>query len=191
MQKFWDEFCIFDLKISCIASHLHYNTISCILRCVFTLLQTCVQVGLDWAKPMMFLLLHITCSYIFMHMYFTFSIFLYIELYWDFFDCLFPPPPLSLSLVYISCIMAPKRSLFYPRILFILGHPLLLTLLPPLFGSVMKRPKQTSLRTFLDEAFIQNAKSFCQTSQILTYPLSFTVGVGSHCVASRSFVHLC
>ena len=45
-----------------------------------------------------------------MYTYFTFSIFLYIELYWDFFDCLFPPPPLSLSLVYISCIMAPKRK---------------------------------------------------------------------------------
>ena len=32
----------------------------------------------------MFLLLHITCSCIFIHMYFTFSIFLYIELFWDF-----------------------------------------------------------------------------------------------------------
>ena len=62
LQNFWDEFCIFDLKTSCIASHLHYNNVSCILRCVFTLLQTCVLVGLDWAKPMMFLLLYITCS---------------------------------------------------------------------------------------------------------------------------------
>ena len=53
---------MFELKTSCIASHLHYNNVSCILRCVFTLLQTCVLVGLDWAEPMMFLLLHITCS---------------------------------------------------------------------------------------------------------------------------------
>ena len=57
---------------------------------------------------MMFLLLHITCSCIFMHTYFTFSIFLYIELYWDFFECFFPS--LSLSLVYVSYIMAPNRK---------------------------------------------------------------------------------
>ena len=98
--KFLGWFCVFDLKTSCITSHLHYNNVSCILRCVFTLLQTCVLVGLDWAEPMMFLLLHITCSCIFMHTSFTFSIFLYIELYWDFSDCLFLP--LSLSLFCLS-----------------------------------------------------------------------------------------
>ena len=31
-------------------------------RCVFTMLKSCVLVGLDWAEPMMFLLLHVTCS---------------------------------------------------------------------------------------------------------------------------------
>ena len=94
--NFWNGLCSFDLKTSCIASHLHYNIVSCILRCVFTLLSTCVLVGLNWAEPMMFLLLHITCSYIFMHKFFTFYIFLYIELFWDFSDCLFLPPPLTL-----------------------------------------------------------------------------------------------
>ena len=34
-------------------------------RCVFIMLKACVLVGLDWAEPMMFLLLHVTCSYIF------------------------------------------------------------------------------------------------------------------------------
>ena len=47
LWNFWDGLCIFDLKTSCIASHLHYNYVSCILRCVFPLLQTCVLVGLD------------------------------------------------------------------------------------------------------------------------------------------------
>ena len=74
---------------------------------MFTLLQTCVLVGLDWAEPMMLLLLHITCSCIFMHTFFTFSILLYTELYWDFSNCLF----LLLSLLLlVSCVMAPKRK---------------------------------------------------------------------------------
>ena len=95
-------------KTSCITSHLHYNTVSCILRCVFTLLQTRVLVGLDWAEPMMFLLLHITCSCIFMHTYLTFFIFLYIDCDWCFSVCVSISP--SLSLVYVSCVMAPKRK---------------------------------------------------------------------------------
>ena len=86
---------------------MHYNNVSCILRCVFTLLQTCVLVGLDWAEPMMFLLLHITCSCIFMHTYDTFSIFLYVELFWDSSNCLFLPLSLLLS---FSCVMAPKQK---------------------------------------------------------------------------------
>ena len=44
---------------------------------------------------------------------------------------------------------------------------------------------------FLDTAFIQNAKSFWQTSPTLTYSMSFIVGVGSHCVTSRSHVLSC
>ena len=82
-------------------------------------------------------------------------------------------------------------NLLCPETFFVLGHPLLLTLLPHTFGSVMRRPNRTSLRTFLEKAFIWNAKSFCQTSPTLTYPLSFTVGVGSHCVTSRSLVYPC
>ena len=53
----------------------------------------------------MFLLLHITCSCIFMHTYLTFSIFLYIDCDWCFFACLY----LSLLLL-VSCSMAPKRK---------------------------------------------------------------------------------
>ena len=80
-------------------------------------------------------------------------------------------------------------SLLRPRTLFIPGHLLLLICLTPLpltSGSVMRRPNRTSLRTFHDEAFIRNTKSFCQTSLTLTYLLSSIVGVRSHYVAPRS-----
>ena len=41
-------------------------------------------------------------------------------------------------------------------------------------------------RTFVDDAFIQNTKSSYRIFLILTFPLSSTVGVGSHCMASQS-----
>ena len=82
-------------------------------------------------------------------------------------------------------------NLLRAGILFVLGQPLLLILLPYMSGSMMIKLDRTFLRTFLDKAFIWNAKSFCQTSLTLTYPLSFIVGVGSHCVTSWSLVHLC
>ena len=46
--------------------------------CVFYMLKSCVLIGLDWAKPMVFLLLHVICSCIF-HAYvpfFSFSLIL-------------------------------------------------------------------------------------------------------------------
>ena len=44
---------------------------------------------------------------------------------------------------------------------------------------------------FLDEVFIRNVESFWRTSLTLTFPLSFTVGNGSHCVTSKSLVLSC
>ena len=55
----------------------------------------------------------------------------------------------------------------------------------------MMMPIRNSRRTFLDEVFIRNAKSFWRTSPTLTFPLSFIVGNGSHCVTSRSLVLSC
>ena len=81
-------------------------------------------------------------------------------------------------------------NLLHPETLFVPRHPLLLILLPLLFSSMMIKPDRTFQKTFLNEAFIRNAKSFCRTSPTLTYPLSFTVGVGSYCVTSQSLVHL-
>ena len=84
---------------------------------------------------------------------------------------------------HLSVSLLRPGTLFVPRHLLLLLH---LTPLPPTFGSVMRRPNRTSLRTFHDEAFIQNAKSFYQTSLTLTCPLSSTVRVESHYVAPRS-----
>ena len=137
---------------------------------------------------MIFLLLHITCSCIFMHTYFTFSMYFYIDCVWCVSTCF--SLPLSLSLLFTLVVSWHLNvSLLHPRTLFVSRHPLLLTLLPLLFSFVMKKPDKTFRRTFLDETFIRNAKSFCRTSLTLTYPLSFTVGVGSHCMTSRSLVH--
>ena len=80
-------------------------------------------------------------------------------------------------------------SLLRPETLFILGHLLLLLHLTPLpltSSSMIRRPNYTSLRTFHDETFIRNTKSFYQTSLILTCLLSSRVGVRSHYVVPRS-----
>ena len=182
MQNFWDGFCVFDLKTLCITFHLRYNNVSCICRCVFTLLQTCVLVGLDWVVPMMQLLLHVT-FYAFSCIHTSYSIHFHIILLLGSF--LIVSFSLSLSSVCVSLLLwHPNTNLLHPRTLFIPGHPLLLILRLFLSSSVMRMPNRISLRTSLDKAFIWNAKSFCRTSPTLTYPLSFIVGVGSHCVTS-------
>ena len=96
---------------------------------------------------------------------------------------------LIISLSLHSCVSLLLWHL-RPRTLYVLRH-----LLPPtphllLFGSMMRTPERTSRRTFVDEAFIQNATSFYQIFLTLTYPLSFTVGVGSHFVTFWSLVLL-
>ena len=66
------------------------------------MLKSCMLVGLDWAELMMYLLLHVTCSYIF-HAYVPFISFLLIlNVFGTFLR-------LSLSLL-VSLRMAPKRK---------------------------------------------------------------------------------
>ena len=109
-----------------------------------------------------------------------------IKTVWCFSDCLSLPLSLFLTLVaswHLNINPLCPRTLFVPR------HFLFLLLLAPLhltYSSVIRRPSWTSWRTFDDEVFIQNAKSFYQIFLTLTYPLSSTVEVGSHCVASQS-----
>ena len=98
----------------------------------------------------------------------------------------------SLSFVCVSLLLwHPNANLLHSGTLFISGHPLLLILHLFLSSSVMKRPNQTSLWTILDKAFILNAKSSYQNSPTLTFPLSSTVGNGSHCVTFWSPIHPC
>ena len=65
-----------------------------------------------------------------------------------------------------------RASLLCPRTLFDPGHHLLpLLILPPLMlGSVMIKPVRTLWRTFLDAAFIRNAKSSCWLGVPLWHP---------------------
>ena len=124
-----------------------------------------------------------------MHTNYLFNILAIFELLWDFSDCLSLSP--SHSVCINLCLWHLNASLLRPRTLFVLGHPLPLILFHHIFSSVMRMPKRPSRRTFLDKAFILNAESFWQTSLTLTYPMSLTVGVGSHCVTSQSHVHPC
>ena len=144
------------------------------------MLKPCVLIGLDWAKSMMFLLLHVTCSCIF-HAYIpSFSFFWYFC--WLVLFCF------SLSLSRIVCAWHPSANPLRPKTLFVPGHLLLLILLLFTFSSMMRRPVRTSQRTFLNVAFIRNARSFFLTSPILIYPLSLTIGVGNPFVISQSTV---
>ena len=127
-------------------------------RCVFTLLLCYVLVGLDWAEPMMYLNLHVICSCIFMHTYPSCFYVLILNLFGAF------------LIVYLSLFLTLVASWhlnvnpFRPGTLFVSGHLLLLLLLTPfhlMYSSIMKRPSRTSQRTFHDEAFIRNTKSFC------------------------------
>ena len=132
-----------------------------------------------------------------MFMHFSF-ICTFIYLYCDFDLCWCFPACFSLSLslspsLSLVALWHLNRNPLHPETLFVLGHLLLLLLLILLhltFGSVMIKPIRTFQRTFHNTAFIRNAKSFYRTFPILTFPLSSTLGVGSHCVASRSLVPL-
>ena len=154
-------------------------------RCMVTLLKwLCAgRIGLGWAHDVFIIAYHML-----MHFHAYVPYILYILIYWLWL-VLFS---VSLSLLLsISCSMAPKWKSTSSRTFFDSGHLLLLILLPHMFDSMMIKPDRTFRRTFLDELFIRNTKSFCRTSPTLTYPLSFTVVVGSHYVMSRSLVHPC
>ena len=152
--------------------------------CVLFVAMLCAsRFGLGWAHNAFVFACHMfmpcTCTFRFLYLLY----YILLVLFW-----MSPSLPLSLFLMLVAIWHLNVNS-FCPETLFILKHLLLLLLLTPLpltYGSVMRRPNRTSWRTFHDVAFIRNAKSFCQISLILTYPLSSTVGVGSHFVVSQS-----
>ena len=125
---------------------------------IFPSLQ-CVLVRLEWAEPMMFFLLHVTCSCIF-HTYIPFfflylidinyvGTFLFIPLSLSLF--------LSLSFFRLVALWHLNGNLLCIGTLFVPGHllfPPLLILHPPMFGSMMIKLVSTFRRTFHDTAFI-------------------------------------
>ena len=148
--------------------------------CVYFVAMMCAdRFGLGWAHNAFYVAYHMLMHF---HAYIPSFIFILIlillVLFWCFFLSLF------LSLV---ALWHWNENPFHSRTFFVLGHHLLL--LTPLlltYGSVMIKSESTFRRTFHDKAFIWNAKSFYRIFPILTFPLSSTVRVGSHCVASRS-----
>ena len=111
-------------------------------------------------------------------------------------DCVF----YLLFVSQINCTWHPSANLLWLRTLFVPGHHLLLIFPLFTFGSMMKRPIGTSLRTFLNVAFIWSAMWFCRTFSTLLYPMSFTLGDGNLFVrylwgvpscSYRSFTPIC
>ena len=70
--------CSNDVKSSYIAFHEHFNYIFMHFRCVLYMLSRCVLLGLDSAKPMMYL--YFAC-HMFMHFHAYVPSFLYIFIY--------------------------------------------------------------------------------------------------------------
>ena len=142
--------------------------------CLF--IENCVLLGLDWVEPIMqfllacHMLMHISCIF---HAYVPFH-FPLCTLLWL---CGLS----SLSLSRIDCVWHPSINLLQLETLFVSGHHLLLILSFPFFtfGSVMRRPIRTSLRTFLNVAFIQNAMWFYWTFLTFLFLMSFILGDGN------------
>ena len=86
--------------------HICIITMFHAFRCVFTLLQCCMLVGLGWAEPMMYLYLHVTCSCISCICTFKFLYLLYCVVGTFLIVSLSP----FISLSCISCFMATKRK---------------------------------------------------------------------------------
>ena len=140
--------------------------------------------GLGWAHDAFIFTCHMFMHF---HAYVPSSFYIfYIVSCWFFSDCLSLSLSLFLTLVALWYL---NVNLFRLGTFFILGHLFLLLHLTPFsftYSFMMRRPNQTSQRTFHDVAFIRNAKSFYQISLTLTYPLSSTIGVKSHFVTSQS-----
>ena len=169
---------------------MHYNYIFMHLDVCYICSIDCVLVGLDWAKDMIKFLLHVTCSCISHAYVLYFSIYL---LYLNYFGAFLIVSFFLLSILFTLVVfVTPKRKSTPARNPLHSGASSSSDSAPlSLFGSMMMMPTRHSRSTFLDEVFIQNAKSYWRTSLTLTFPLSFTVGNGSHCVTSRSPVLLC
>ena len=144
--------------------------------CVFYVEILCAgRIGLGWAHDVF-----IVACHMFMHFSCIRTSLFYltdIDIVWYSSACL--------SFFRLVCAWHPSISLLYPQTLIVLGHHLFLILLFLMSSSAMIKPVRAFQRTFLDAAFIRNAKSSFRIFLILTYPLLLIVGVGSPFVSSR------
>ena len=119
------------------------------------------RIGLGWAHNTFYIAYHM-----FMHFPCIRPLFLIYLLYLNYFGTFWLSLSLSpsLSICVSLCLWHLNASLLRPRTLFVLGHPLPLILLHHIFSFMMRMPERLSRRTFLNEAFILNAKSSWRTS---------------------------
>ena len=112
---------------------------------VCLIIENCVLVGLDWASTHDAIIF--STSHVHAYPFFCFFV--------HFCDCVLF---LSLSLSRIYCAWHPSVNLILLETLFVPSLLRLLTFPFPLFtfGFVMRRPIRTSLRTFLNVAFIRS-----------------------------------
>ena len=140
---------------------------------VCLIVENCVLLGLDWVEPMMQFLL---ARHMFMYISCIRTLY-FISICFGLWLCVLS---LSLSLSWIDYTWHPSTNLLWFGTLFIPGHYLLLLIFPFFtFGSAMKRPIKTSLRTFLNVAFIWSAMWFCWILPTLLYSMSFTLRDGN------------
>ena len=150
----------------------------------------CVLIGLDWAKPTMYLLCTSHVHTLSMHMYFFSHILLIVNCFGTFLIVFYHSLPLFLFTLVVS--MAPKRKSTPARNPFRSDASSSSDHAPlSLFGSMMMMLTRHFWRTFPDEAFIQSAESFWVILLTPNFPLSFTVRNESLFVTSLSLVLSC
>ena len=142
--------------------------------CAFFVGISCVgRFGLGWAHDVFTVACHMFMHFSCIHT----ILFLLFDIVVDWYFS----ASLSLSLSFFGkvCAWHPSANPLHRRTLFVLGHLLLLILYPLMLGFVMLKPIRTFQRTFLNVAFIRNARLSFQISSILIYPLLLTKGVGN------------
>ena len=167
--------------------HIYIITMFHAFRCVFSLLHYCVLVGLNWAEPMLFLILHVTYSCIFMHTYLQFFFLLYCVV--GTFLIVFLSFFLSFSPSYISCVMAPKhkstpsRNSLRSRVssFFSPSNPT-----PSHSWFRDEKAKSDFFKNFSQRGIHSKLQVVLSDFSDIDLPLSSTVGVRSHYMASWS-----
>ena len=131
-------------------------------------IETFVLVGLDWVSTydaIFFSMSHIH-AYVLFHSYFWIVIVFY-----------FLFLSLSISRInyawHLSVNLLRLKTLLVPGVLLLISFPLFT------FDFVMGRPNRTSLKTFINVAFIRSAMSVYWTFLTLLYPESFRLKDGN------------